>query len=78
MLTDVQLCSVTITEPAALVATCSVVSNVTCNGGNDGSASVVLQVVLLHTLEQEHSRDLQPVLIFTTYLMQVVAQLLVQ
>ncbi|MBK9543455.1 MAG: T9SS type A sorting domain-containing protein [Bacteroidetes bacterium] len=33
-------CSVTITEPAALVATCSVVSNVTCNGGTDGSASV--------------------------------------
>ena len=33
-------CSVTITEPAVLVATCSVVSNVSCNGGNDGSASV--------------------------------------
>ena len=33
-------CSVTITEPAALVATCSVVSNVTCNGGSFGSASV--------------------------------------
>ncbi|MBL0065728.1 MAG: hypothetical protein IPP38_12080 [Bacteroidetes bacterium] len=33
-------CSVTITEPAALVATCSIVSNVTCNGGSDGSASV--------------------------------------
>ncbi|MBK9543807.1 MAG: hypothetical protein IPO49_16110 [Bacteroidetes bacterium] len=33
-------CSVTITEPAALVATCSVVSNVTCNGGSDGSADV--------------------------------------
>ncbi|MBL0065727.1 MAG: SprB repeat-containing protein [Bacteroidetes bacterium] len=33
-------CSVTITEPAALVATCSVISNVTCNGGSDGSASV--------------------------------------
>ena len=30
----------TIIEPAALVATCSVVSNVTCNGGSDGSASV--------------------------------------
>ena len=33
-------CSVTITEPAVLVATCSVVSNVSCNGGSDGSASV--------------------------------------
>ena len=33
-------CSVTITEPAALVATCSVVSNVTCNGGSDGAADV--------------------------------------
>ena len=33
-------CTVTITEPAVLVATCSVVSNVSCNGGNDGSASV--------------------------------------
>ena len=30
----------TITEPAALVATCSVVSNVSCNGGSDGSVSV--------------------------------------
>ena len=33
-------CSVTITEPAALVATCSVVSNVSCNGGTDGAADV--------------------------------------
>lgn len=33
-------CSVTITEPPALVATCSVISNVSCNGGSDGSASV--------------------------------------
>ena len=35
-------CSVTITEPAALVATCSVVSNVTCNGGSDGAADVTV------------------------------------
>src|SRR6185369_15263672 len=33
-------CSVTITEPTQLVATCSLVSNVSCFGGNDGSASV--------------------------------------
>ncbi|MBL0257431.1 MAG: hypothetical protein IPQ03_07815 [Bacteroidetes bacterium] len=33
-------CSVTITEPAVLVATCSVQSNVACFGGSDGSASV--------------------------------------
>ncbi|MBK6838089.1 MAG: SprB repeat-containing protein [Bacteroidetes bacterium] len=33
-------CSVTITEPAALVATCSVVANVSCNGGTDGAADV--------------------------------------
>lgn len=33
-------CSVTITEPAVLIATCSIVSNVSCNGGADGEISV--------------------------------------
>ena len=37
-------CSVTITEPAVLVATCSVQSNVACFGGSDGSASVSASV----------------------------------
>src|SRR4029079_16638813 len=32
--------SITVTEPSALTATCSILSNVTCNGGSDGSASV--------------------------------------
>ena len=48
-------CSVTITEPAAFVATCSVVSNVTCNGGSDGSASVsASRWNSSHILEQVH------------------------
>jgi len=33
-------CTATISEPAVLVATCSVVSNVSCTGGSNGSASV--------------------------------------
>lgn len=33
-------CTVTISQPAALVATCTVLTNVSCNGGSDGSASV--------------------------------------
>src|SRR5439155_686304 len=33
-------CTVTISEPSALLASCSVVSNVSCNGGSDGSANV--------------------------------------
>ncbi len=32
--------TVSITEPAALVATCTLISNVNCNGGSDGAASV--------------------------------------
>ena len=32
-------CTVTIAEPAALSASCSVTNDVSCNGGNDGAAS---------------------------------------
>jgi hypothetical protein len=34
-------CDVTINEPTLVVATCSVLNHVTCNGGSDGAVSVV-------------------------------------
>ena len=51
-------CTVTITEPAVLSASCSG-TDVTCNAANDGTTTVILlRVVQLHTLELVQLRGL--------------------
>ena len=68
----------TITEPAVWLPLCSVVSNVTCNGGSDGAADVNASGGTAHILELVHLLVLLQVLILTMYLTRTVVQLPVQ
>ena len=68
----------TITEPAALVATCSVVSNVFVTADQTDQPGKCFRWYSFLTAEQVHSPVLLQVLILTMYLTRMVAQLLVQ
>ena len=69
----------TITEPASLVATfCSVVSNVTCNGGSDGAADVTASGGIFLIAELVHSLVLLQVLYLQCIRCKWFAQLPVQ